>query len=233
MNNIDTISHHSALTGQHHAAGFTLIEITIVLLVVGLLLGGMVRPLGMQVERSQRNQTREVMDTGLKAIYGFALSYGRLPCPDTDRDGQEDLNGNRCRSVNGFLPGVTLSTAWEDAWGQPLIYRVSDKFADRIDGTGCGTATANISFSLCSEGDIQVLNQRGGGQVAQKLPAIIVSKGRNFSRATPDERENSNKDRIFVDRIYSDRAGAEFDDLLTWVVPGILMNKMVDAGRLP
>ncbi|MCB1869823.1 MAG: prepilin-type cleavage/methylation domain-containing protein, partial [Gammaproteobacteria bacterium] len=53
------------------------------------------------------------------------------------------------------------------------------------------------------------------------------------SSSSPDELENSDGDIVFVDRIYSGVAGAEYDDLIVWLTPNILKNRMVTAGRLP
>ena len=44
-----------------------------------------------------------------------------------------------------------------------------------------------------------------------------------------DEQENSNGDFQFHDDLKSET----YDDLVAWVVPSILMNRMVQAGRLP
>ncbi len=218
----------------YQQSGFSLIEISIVLLIVGLLLGGIISPLGSRIESSRRNETKLTADNALQSIYGYALTRGRLPCPDTTGDGVENRNGNNCTQVRGNLPWSTLGIAQQDAWGQNFLYRVSNNFADLIDGTGCNTPTTNVSFSLCSNGDIQVLDQSGGTTVAINVPAIIISRGKNFGSApAADEAENNDNDAIFVDKVYSSATGAEFDDIVTWVVPGILFNKIVNAGLLP
>ncbi len=222
------------LTFLHRDNGFSLIEISVVLVIVGLLLGGMMMPLATQMEKSRRNETQMLIDQAFEAIYGYALMNGRLPCPDTSGDGLENRAGVNCTLVRGSVPWATLGTANTDAWGQTFIYRVSNNYADSVDGTGCGTATTNVSFSLCSSGDIQVLNARGGGTVASNVPAVIVSRGKNWTNApSNDEAENTDNDAIFVSKGFSSAAGAEFDDLIGWVVPGVLSNRMVNAGRLP
>lgn len=215
-------------------SGFSLIEISIVLVIVGLLLGGMMMPLSTQMEKSRRNDTRAMIDQAFEAIYGYALMNGRLPCPDTSGNGMENRSGGNCTSVNGGLPWASLGTANADAWGQTFSYRVTNAYADTVDGTGCGSATFGVSFSLCSNGDIQVLDARSGGQMASNVPAIIFSRGKNWTRApSNDEAENTDNDAIFVSKNYSSVAGSEFDDLIVWMVPGILSNRMVNAGRLP
>lgn len=215
-------------------SGFSLIEIALVLVIVGLLIGGLLSPLSTQIENSQRNETKIIMTQALEAIYGYTLANGRLPCPDTTGDGAENRTGNNCTVVRGNLPWSTLALGSEDAWGQAYLYRVTNSYADLVDGTGCGTPTLNISFSLCSVGDIQVLDQAAGITVAANIPAVIVSRGKNFGIAmAADEAENNNNDATFVDKTYTSAAGAEYDDIINWIVPGVLLNRMVNAGRLP
>ncbi len=215
-------------------SGFSLIEMAIVLVVVGLLLGGLMAPLATQIENSRRNETQQIMAQSLEAIYGYSLANGRLPCPDTTGDGAENRVGNNCKSVRGNLPWATLAIGSQDAWGQAFLYRVTNSYADLVNGTGCGTPTPNISFSLCSTGDIQVLNAAGGSTVAVNVPAVIVSRAKKrAAAAAADEAENNDNDAIFVSKNYTSTVGTEFDDIVNWVVPGVLVSRMVNAGRLP
>lgn len=215
-------------------AGFNLIEMSIVLVIVGLVMGGLMAPLATQMENSRRNETELILEQLQEGIYGYALINGRLPCPDTNSDGIEDRTGNNCTVVRGELPWSTLALGNTDAWGQNFIYRVTGTFADMVDGTGCGMPTTNLSFSLCSTGDIQVLDQVAGNVVAANVPAVIASRGKNWA-STPsrDERENIDNDTVFVTKNYSSAVGNEYDDMVVWVVPSILISRMVHAGRLP
>lgn len=214
--------------------GFSLIEIAIVLVILGLVLGGVLAPLSTQYENSRRNETSNILDQVLEASYGYAIVNGQFPCPDTSGDGLENRVGANCVSPTGGLPWVTLGVGQNDAWGQPFGYQVTTAFADTSDGTGCGSATPGISFEICSLGNITVRNSSGGGLVAQNIPAVFWSMGKNWAApASPDESENSDGDAIFVSKIYSGVAGSEFDDLIVWIAPSILKNRMVNAGRLP
>lgn len=217
-------------------AGFSLIEVAIVLVILGLIMGGMLMPLSAQVEKSRRSATTRQLEGQLEALLGFAITNGRLPCPDINADGFEDPPGGAggCTALSGEMPAFTLGVGRLDAWGRPFTYRVTNSFADDVDGTGCGTATAGISLELCSSGDIQIRDASGGAPVALGMPLVIVSHSNNWaSSLSPDELENSDGDIIFVDRIYSGVAGAEYDDLVVWLTPNILKNRMVTAGRLP
>ncbi len=214
--------------------GFSLIEIAIVLVILGLVLGGVLAPLSTQYENSRRNETINILDKALEASYGYAIVNGQFPCPDTSGDGLQNRVGANCVSPTGGLPWVTLGVGQNDAWGQPFGYQVTTEFADTSDGTGCGVATPGVSFEICSVGNITIRDSSGGGLVAQNIPALIWSMGKNWAApASPDESENSDGDAVFVSKIYSGLSGAEFDDLIVWVTPAILKTRMVNAGRLP
>ncbi|PPD20086.1 MAG: hypothetical protein CTY17_07895 [Methylomonas sp.] len=210
--------------------GFSLIEMAVALVIVGLLLGGLMMPLSLQMDNARRKDTERTQSALLEAVYGHAISNGRLPCPDINNDGMEDRVGGNCVSAFGGLPWASLGTGQNDAWGRGFVYRVTPTFADSTDGTGCTTATPGVSFSLCSTGDIEVRNSAVGQVLASNLAAIVVSQGANAgAAAAADEIENTDNDAIFVSRTQA----ADFDDLVAWVVPGILLNRMVVTGRLP
>ena len=65
--------------------GFTLVEVAIVLVVVGLLLAGLLVPLGVQRDVRDYAATRADLSEYKEALVGYALSQTPpyLPCPDT------------------------------------------------------------------------------------------------------------------------------------------------------
>ena len=213
--------------------GFSLLEMAIVLVVLGLILGGILMPLSTQMEKQDRDETQRTLQDIQDALIGYAMANGRLPCPDTDGDGIIDMGGT-CSNVQGTIPWVDLGVGKEDAWGRPFTYRVTGSFADNTDGTGCGTATVGVSFELCSVADINILDATAGNPVANQVPAMVISHGKNWATTTStDENENADNDTTFVDRTYSRTAAPTFDDQVIWVSPNVLKTKMVSAGRLP
>jgi len=80
-----------------------------------------------------------------------------------------------------------------------------------------------------------VLDSAGGNNVATNITAIVVSHGNNWgSSSSADEAENTDgDDAVFVDKAYSQSAGAEYDDMLIWISPHILKTMSVKAGILP
>ena len=246
-------------------SGFTLIELAMVLFILGLLLSSFLAPLTARVEQRERNDTQIQLDEIKEVLLGYAIRNGRFPCPDCRLasegtcaainidDGAEDrVTGvGGCKSEIGYLPWNDLGVDENDAWGQHFTYRVSEDFADDTDGaagaTGCSsTTTSGISFSLCSDGDIKIYSSDtatsgSAGDVADDVPAIVISHGKNWPDNAPsdDEAENYDNggtgdvDNKFVDKDYSQGSGSEFDDMLIWISPHILRTMSVKAGILP
>jgi len=215
--------------------GFTLVEIAIVLLVFGLVIGGLMGPLQVQLESLDRKATVKEIELIKESIVGFAIRNGRIPCPDTDSDGAEDISGSACTRVYGNVPWATLGVGTMDGWKRPFTYRVDTTFADTTDGSGCADDdTAGVSFEICSAGDINVFDSQGGNAVASNLPAIIVSHGKNWAQ-TPgsDEGENEDNDADFVDKTYASGGNNNYDDIVDWVNLNSLIAKMVAAKKLP
>lgn len=237
--------------------GFSLIELAMVLFIISLILGGLLPPLATQIEQREREKTQDQLDEIKEVIYGYVLQNKYFPCPDcrdntgncaaaTANDGQEDTIGGplfTCATEAGNLPWSDLGLLETDAWGQRFTYRVTSSFADRgtgSDGTGCTPSTAGVSFSLCSDGNITILDSDGGANVATNVPAIVVSHGGNWDETpSTDEAENyddgsaGDVDGTFVYRDFSSEAGNEFDDLMIWISPHVLRTRMLDAGILP
>jgi hypothetical protein len=85
-----------------------------------------------------------------------------------------------------------------------------------------------------------IVNEAGGRNVATNIPAIILSVGKNgLNAVSNNEIENTNTNSVFVDHVYTDNVDpltnpqGVIDDLIVWVSPNILFNRMVAAGRLP
>jgi prepilin-type N-terminal cleavage/methylation domain-containing protein len=241
------------------AAGFTLVELAVVLLILGLLLGGLLAPLSAQLDQQSVKQTQRMLDEIKEALIGFALANGRLPCPANPQwpevsaaagdAGAESYNKPNCTITTGVLPWATLGVTETDAWGRRFTYRVTGDWADDPPAPatpGCTTAE-NASFTLCSDGDITVKDGSGSlaKNVATNVPALLVSHGKNgYGAYLPtgkrlptgtdsDEQENTDDDAIFVSRSPGKYVNDPYDDLVVWISPAILKHRLVQAGKLP
>ena len=149
---------------RNRCAGFTLTEIAIVMLIIGLALAATVMPVGRMFQASQIGANQERLDTAREALLTFASVNGRLPCPDRNGDGLEDQRNNGdpvnfgCLGnfYEGFLPWATIGVAQTDYWGTRLRYRVSVQFTrSGIDpawtcGTVNGQSLAGTALAGCT-----------------------------------------------------------------------------------
>lgn len=218
-------------TSQNRYSGFTLVEMAVVLVILGFLLGGLLVPLSSQIEQKNYSVTQRDLADIKEAIIGYALSHPALdgnpylPCPDSvGDDGIEDRAGTTCASPEGNLPWSDLGLPAQDGWGNRYRYRVTHlQFADN-----------SLGFTLASNGNITIRDAAAGNIVANAIPVVIFSRGKNGAGAGADEAENSNiANTLIVSHEPSATAGNEFDDLVVWVPTGILFNRMVTAGLLP
>lgn len=242
---------------KHQAMrGFTLVEMAIVLIIIGFLLGGLLVSLSAQMDIRNYNETKQKIAVIKEALVGFTLANGRLPCPadptvasGTAGVGTQKFNaaGTACNSSTGVIPWVDLGVLETDAWDRRFTYQVTNSFSDAIVlntvtlPATCLAVPSSSSFALCSDGDIAVSD--GVVAIAIKVPAIVVSHGKNgFGAYLPDgsqvsessasalEKENTDSDTDFVSIIANQNT---YDDVVDWVSENVLFNRMVAAGRLP
>lgn len=148
-----------------------------------------------------------------------------------------------------------------DAWGRRIRYAVSTANANAYTKPGgmraqtmtglqpdlriCSSAAtmdqAGTALAKCNSDDLT--NTLTNGAVA-----VIYSLGKNAAEGgtSTDERHNPNviasgnpayvaPDRAFVshDPAPKDAPNGEFDDIVIWLSPNILYNRMIAAGQLP
>jgi prepilin-type N-terminal cleavage/methylation domain-containing protein len=231
---------------QKSQYGFSLVELSIVLLVVGLLLGTTITGLSDFIWHARYAAAHKELAVIEQALVGYTLSNGGLPCPDTDgypgnpaaADGLlNDAGGGNCDGIvgtgaSGFLPWADLGLSARDPWETPYLYRVDINYAKPP------SAGAGVAFSLTTGvGSINVT----GDNVADNIVAIFFSVGPNGYTVEGDtpsasEKENlDNNDDTFVDRIYSgpDTGALQFDDIMHWLSSYVLKARMTEAKLLP
>lgn len=221
--------------------GFTLTELAVVLVIVGLLISGMLLPLAAQQDIRAHNETERVLDEIREALLGFAAANGRLPRPATSATNGIE-NGTACASdaaCSGFVPWATLGTAKLDGWAKLIRYSVTPAYA-------------NGAITLASVANRTVRTRDAAGVVvdlASQVPAVVFSQGKgrwgttdagntlaDGSATNADEDTNNDVNSIVLfSRLPSDATtgGGEFDDVVVWLPTNILVNRMIAAGRLP
>lgn len=242
---------------RRRAAGFTLIELAVAIFVIALILGSLLVPLSTQVDQRQTAEARLRLEEIRDALTGHAAAQGYLPCPDTNNDGVEDVAGGSCSNPEGNVPWVTLGVQPSDPWGNRFRYRVSPQYAQRapIGLTLSTPGTLQVcAASACAAGEritevppslnaaVAVLlshGPNGWGSIipasgAQRLPTGCASVA-GCAAMTANEIANADGDVNFVsrDRSPADSTAGEFDDIVLWLSPHVLKQRMVAAGRLP
>jgi len=194
------------------STGFSLIEMTIVLLIISLLIGGLLAPLSAQMTQQQIKLTHATLQEIKESLLGFAVINQRLPCPDTDNNGLENLP---CDGSEGFLPWIDLNVGKEDAWGRPFRYRVITNYTTTINFLG---ATSNLRIKDFAGNFLTPQSSDSG------IAAIIFSYGRDglpFS-------ENDGSDLIYTEDAYVDN---RFDDIMIRISSNTLYNRLIATGR--
>lgn len=237
------------------APGFSLVELAVVLVIIGFLLGGLLLPLSAQMNQGRVSETQKALDEVNQALIGFAIANGRLPCPASPASNgvEAPLGGGVCTNpYDGFVPAVTLGLTridgqgyMIDAWGTQqnrIRYAVSTAngsaftTADGMRTTGMAALTPDLRVCTTATG-ITATTCGAASALTTTAPAVVLSLGRNAATGGVgvDEAANLNGDQVFISHTQSEPGApnGEFDDLLIWVSPSILFNRMVAAGRLP
>ncbi|HUF20058.1 MAG TPA: prepilin-type N-terminal cleavage/methylation domain-containing protein [Burkholderiales bacterium] len=235
--------------------GFTLIEIAVAVLVITLLLGSLLVPLTTQVEQRQISEAERRLAEIKEALIGFAAINGYLPCPAISAtDGTEDRTAGACTLVggnpkrNGILPWVTLGVPPLDPWGNLYRYSVDPEFADinviTLDAKGdivlrsrnAAGAAINLTNATVPEIPVVVLSHGGNGHGATGEGGVVRATRTGWGTGQDDEFTNATSATEFWVRTRTTNpaaTGKEFDDIVVWISPNVLMARMVAAGRLP
>ncbi|MHB1332417.1 MAG: type II secretion system protein [Sulfuriferula sp.] len=237
--------------------GFTLIEMAIVLLIITLMVSSALGPLGAQIDLRHRAETQKALDEIKEALMGYAVANGAFPCPSAvdSSNAPTGFSVSPCTSSSpgsGYLPWATLGVTRQDAWGNLFNYSVSPNFTTKF------TLTTTRSITIQSrDNNGNIINLSNPNDI----PAVVFSHGANaygamssdgilrftppgFSTNNPDEYTNSTNGTVptsspvFFSRTPAPAGtnpaqGGEFDDLVVWISPNILFNRMVAAGKLP
>jgi len=233
-----------------NASGFTLIEIAVVLVIIGILIGSFIGTFAERIDTTRRDNTIKELDEIKTVLLAFAFSQAPpyLPCPDTDvpPDGEENRGGGVCTAATGFLPWITIGAGYADAWDNRYRYWVNTDYANNA-GFLITTNDANSATVETRVGNNNI-------DLLENAVAVIYSHGKNglggisvddvnrdalpaVGTGYDDENENADADDKFMSRLLTKEgaavAGGIFDDIVTWINSYELKAKMVEAGKLP
>lgn len=252
---------------MHHnpsrQSGFSLVELTVVLVIVALLSSGLLLGLSAQRDVASNQEAQRQLDNIKEALLAFAITNGRLPCPalptlaNTDASaGQEDRpNINTvCNLTHGVLPWASLGLPETDPWGQRFTYFASDKFTKPIVSPALASFTLETGLATATPpdnaGTANVKATAGSGSnIASDLAAVIVSHGPPLPPPYTTDTNVSvyNTDGTKLPVTPGDEAenanatltfvsrtqSSDFNDQIIWIAPNQLKSRLVAVGKLP
>ncbi|SOE00014.1 prepilin-type N-terminal cleavage/methylation domain-containing protein [Caenispirillum bisanense] len=189
-------SPHGSRTASQ--SGFTLIEMAIVLVIIGIVVT-MSFDFTQDFMRNRRIQQTEVkLATIQEALVTYASQFRRLPCPanGTAVTGQEDRSmngtsvascgtGTNANQARGVVPWTVLGLSQEsaiDGWGNFITYRV-DVTAMPTSATTC----LPVRSPAASEGmNLAGCDPSTAGAIAARLENVGFYVDRDTSTGTPD-----------------------------------------------
>lgn len=162
--------------------GFSLIELAIGLVIMGLAVVGVFASMSAQTEQRRFSQTRSLLQEVRESLMAFVVTQGRLPCPATlVSNGQESIASNAggviiCTSEAGLLPAVSLGLSELDATGLK-----NDAWSD---GTG-GTAPRALRYAVSALAApvANALTSPGLGAPASSTRRVDVQTAVNANQA--------------------------------------------------
>jgi prepilin-type N-terminal cleavage/methylation domain-containing protein len=240
--------------------GLSLIEVTIVLIIIGLLLSGLLIPLSAQIDQQKIDLTQKRLQEIKEALLGYAIIYNRLPCVDTDtiedsdeygKENIDPIDPTKCESNGeGYLPWKDLGVGRYDAWGHPFRYQTEEEF-NNPSGINSVNPTSGLriknrndnAFTTTSSGEdsyvaaiIFSCGKNGRPDPTNPLNTIDKNKTndadgvRNTDASCSNKKGPGGQSKTYIYDIYVEN---EFDDILTWLSKNTLMNRLVAAGKWP
>lgn len=175
---------------QKQPAGFTLIELAVVLVIIAMIVGTSFVAFTNNINIVKTKQTREKLVAIEKALLAFVIENKRLPCPadgslaqSNASFGVEDFNSGTsvCNStapldttnvVSGVVPVESLLLPYDymvDGWGRRISYAIDS----RLGGEDIGTA----SFYETDETSLDVAIAEAS--IMPNVAYVIFSHGAN------------------------------------------------------
>lgn len=153
--------------------GFTLIEIAIVMVIIGLVMGGGLAMMRTLTDRKFRNESIDYLNKAKEAAITFSQINGRLPWADTDspQDGIENTS-----ATTGTLPYITIGVPPADAYKRAVTYEINANLITNINPITNMVTSCNALYTGLS-GRPQILDADAGAGSAFSVAAVFVSAG--------------------------------------------------------
>lgn len=120
-------------------SGFTLVEMAIVILILGLVVGSVFSFLSVRQTEDRQRSTMQKQDRIAKAFGFYVQTNGRLPCPASQNVNEEDLGEARVTcsgsTLRGIVPFRTLGLTRDDiidGYDHPFSYVVAPAVSQNL-----------------------------------------------------------------------------------------------------
>lgn len=181
---------HSVL---NRVTGFTLLEMSIVLVIIAVIAGGGATIFSASLQKQQLDETKQKLQVIQKALLDYRRAFNRIPCParadiliSAQYFGQETANPGTCmggvpaanfssgENVQGMVPTKTLGLPDEyalDGWGRRIFYAVDRR-----------ATTATTAFTTIAISDTTTrftVKDASGTSITTKAIYVLLSAGLN------------------------------------------------------
>ncbi len=179
--------------------GLTLIELAIVLIILGILLGIGAGIIGVLIKRVKYNESREIVNAAVEGIIGYATSSGRLP-------------------TNTELSSAVRTL--KDSYGKDLAYVYDQNLTTSSPYGFCGLNSTNITVKVCPDTACS-----SPTQTINNVAFIIISGDGNYNNQTAGTQgvNSATTVKVYeygvnVDNYTGDINRTEpYDDIVKWV----------------
>ena len=209
------------------------------------------------LEKQLYEEAVDDIEKAKRAIIGYAITHGHLPCSDIWKLPTTDLSGNPVPAVedNGderrepdqtcvvleddeyrVLPFNELGVPALDPWGSPYRYYADGDYSRDDDP---GTVAVDELFVLNNQNGIQI-DDGSGTDIADNVAFVVYSlgidRGRNNTSQQSENRESgasADDDRFSSSTFIPINGSDGFDDIISWVSTHELKLYMLEAEILP
>jgi type II secretory pathway pseudopilin PulG len=196
--------------------GFSLIEIAIMLVIVGILVGLGAGMMGSVTKQAKIRESRKTIDAAVESLIGYGAANSVLP-------------------VSGSFPANVKNP--NDAWTKPFYYVVHTGLTSTAGGGVCGRKTSYFTVEICPDAACGTPTE-----TINHVAFMVISGGGNYNNQTADSNTiNSASDAVTTISIYDvdvsidnyagDINSADpYDDIIRWVTINELRTKAGCVG---
>ena len=187
--------------------GLTLIEVALILVILGLLIGMGAGVIGFLTKRAKIIESRETVDAAVEALISYAAA-------------------NKCLTENKAEANLRKE---RDAWNQPLFLRVAPELSEDgqcypTNGSICDRSVTSLKVVICKDENCT------SNDTINHVAFVVASKGPNYNLQIGN---GTNEIRVYApgvtvdsysgtyDEVDDPNRPEEFDDIVKWVT---LMN---------